>query len=166
MLELVPKAAIARKPTDAEWMTLQDKLSKTYADRLATFVLLDDVVNLVKEAKNELIADGVLRDRPDLLSLSPNALESAYQSARELIGFAKPTFFNRINGVIEQKYNDLFKKRIKTLDWELFDKAVGVANSSAIEALMQLVRDQKRLARAERRRLASLARRLGEAVRR
>lgn len=147
IFDLVPKGAIARRPSQAERKSLEDRLNQTYGNRLANFVLLDDVTDLVNDAKRKLVADGVLRDRPDLLAPAPGPIEEAYRSARELIGFARPTFYTRVNDRVDAERDRLFKARVKTLNWELFDRAVGDATWAAIDALIRQARDQKRLLR-------------------
>jgi Cu(I)/Ag(I) efflux system membrane protein CusA/SilA len=147
LLARVEPAAVPRKPTSAEREALVEALAKTYGDRLAVRVLPDDVTRLVDDAAKRLIDLGALRDRPDLLTPTPALLERATASARDVLGFAKPTLFTRIAEHLEADHTHRLKERAKTLNWELFDRAVGAADWAALEGLTKLGRDRKLIAR-------------------
>jgi Cu(I)/Ag(I) efflux system membrane protein CusA/SilA len=147
LLTRVGPSAVARRPTPAEREALVDELAKTYRNRLAVQVLPDDVTGLVGEAAPRLIRLGVLRNRPDLLAPRPDLLEQAAESVRDVLGFGKPTLFTRIAERLEAEHTDRLKARMKSLNWELFDRAVGAADWAALEELMKLTRDRKLQAR-------------------
>jgi Cu(I)/Ag(I) efflux system membrane protein CusA/SilA len=147
LLGRVEPTAVARKPTPAERAALVESLSKTYGDRLAVQVLPDDVTQLINDAKLRLIDLGVLRDRPDLLTPPPAFLERAAATAGDVLGFAKPTLFTRIAEQLDAGHTHRLKERMKSLNWELFDRAVGAANWAALEELTKLGRDRKLVAR-------------------
>jgi Cu(I)/Ag(I) efflux system membrane protein CusA/SilA len=135
LLTRVKPAAVARKPTPAERGALVESLAKTYADRLAVQVLPDDVTGLVNEAAKRLIELGVLRARTDLLTPSPSPLERAALAAGDVLGLAKPTLFSRIADQLAAGHEHRLKERMKSLNWELFDRAVGAVNWAALEEL-------------------------------
>ena len=143
LLGRVEPAAVARKPTPAEREALIDALAKTYGDRLAVQVLPDDVTELVNDAARRLIALGVLRDRPDLLAPPPTPLERAAEAAGDVLGFAKPTLFTPDRRAPRADHEHRLEERIKSLNWELFDRAVGAANWTALEELSKLGTDRK-----------------------
>jgi copper/silver efflux system protein len=139
----VEPAAVVRKPTPAERDALVESLSATHADRLAVRVLSDDVAGLVNDASRRLVEIGVFRNRPDLLSPPAALLERAVTSAGDVLGFAKPTLFTRITEHLEADHTHRLKERMKSLNWELFDRAVGAADWAALEELLKLGRDRK-----------------------
>ena len=143
LLGRVDPAAIARKPTTAERQALIEPLAIVYGARLATEVLPDDVSELVGDAARRLVALGVLRDRPDLLSPSPKPLERAVEAAGDMLGFAQPTLFTRLADHLIADHEHRLKARIKALNWELFDRAVGAATWSALDELTKLGKDRK-----------------------
>ncbi len=143
----IAPAAVTRRPTSAERAALIESLSKTYAERLAVHVLPDDVVGLVNEAAKRLIDLKLLRDRPNLLAPPPAVWEQAVESAGDLLGFGKPTLYTRIAEHVESDRTRRLTERIKTLNWELFDRAVGAADWSALQELSKLGRDHKLVAR-------------------
>ena len=147
LLSRVEPSAVARKPTSAEREALIESLAMIYGDRLAVQVLPDDVIQLVNDAAKRLIDLGVLRDRPDLLTPHPSLLDRATASVGDVLGFAKPTLFTRIAEHLDADHAHRLEERMKSLNWELFDRAVGAANWSAIEELSKLASDRKLAAR-------------------
>jgi Cu(I)/Ag(I) efflux system membrane protein CusA/SilA len=146
LLGRVDPAAVARKPTAAERDAMIASLSKTYGDRLAVQVLADDVTSLIVDARKQLVELGVLRERAHLLTPAPAFHERMTEAARDLVGLKKSTLFTRITDRLEAGHTQLLKAHVSSLNWELFDRAVSVANSAAAEELMKLGRDRKLVA--------------------
>ncbi len=143
LLGRVAPASVVRKPTPAEREALIAPLAQTYGDRLAVQVLPDDVSELVKDAARRLVALGVLRDGPELLSPPPSPLEQATEVAGDVLGFAKPTLFTRLSDHLVANHEHRLQERTKALNWELFDSAVGAATWTALEELSTLGKDRK-----------------------
>jgi copper/silver efflux system protein len=143
LLARVRPRAVLRRPTAAERGAVIDALAQTYGDRFATAVLPDDVDGLVQDAKRRLVALGVLRDRPDLLTPAPPPLEWAADSAGELLGFSRPTLSGRIADALAAGHTRRLKGRMKSLNWELFDRAVGITTWSALDELTRLGHHRK-----------------------
>jgi Cu(I)/Ag(I) efflux system membrane protein CusA/SilA len=131
----VEPSAIARKPTPAERGSLIKELSITYSDRLALSPLPDDVERLVREAARRLVAQGLLRDLPTLFNPNSTRLERAVELGEELIGLPRPTLFARISDHLAEVHQLQLETRTKSLNWELFDRAVGVATGTALGEL-------------------------------
>ena len=119
-----------------------ESLSKTHGERLAIHVLADDVNEVIREAARRLVDLGVLRDRPDLLTPPPAPLDQAAEFAGDVLGFARPTLFSRIADHLSAEHERRLKEKIKSLNWELFDRAVGAVNWAALEELTKLARDR------------------------
>jgi len=147
LLARVEPSSVARKPTAAERAAVIEQSAKTYGGRLAVQVLADDVTGLINDASKGLVKLGVLRDRPDLLTPPPAPLERAAEAVGDLLGFAKPTLYTRVTERVEAAHTRRIKARVKSLNWELFDRAVGAADWSALEELAKLGRDRKLAAR-------------------
>ena len=143
LLGRVRRAAVARKLTAEERASLMESLANPYGDRLAVHVLPDDVSSLVRDAARRLVDLGVLRDRPDLLSPAPNVLEQAAEAAGDLLGFVKPTLFTRLADYLIKAHERRLTERVKSLNWEIFDRTVGTTNWVAIDELSKLGRDRK-----------------------
>jgi Cu(I)/Ag(I) efflux system membrane protein CusA/SilA len=135
LLDRVDPGTILRHPTDAERNVVIGPLTKAYGDRLATDVLADDVNTLIQQAARRLESLGVLRDGPDVLTPAPSRLERAAAAAGEVLGFSRPTLFTRIADHLADQHTRRLEERMKSLNWELFDRAVGTATWTALEEL-------------------------------
>ena len=147
LLARVDPSAVARKPTAAEREAVIALLAKTYGERLAVQVLSDDVSGLVNKASKRLIELGILRNLSDLLTPPPALLERTLASLRDVMGFANPTLFTRITEHLEADSTRRLKERMKPLNWDLFDRAVGASNWAALEELTRLGQARKLIAR-------------------
>jgi copper/silver efflux system protein len=142
LLVRVEGSAVTRRPTGAELEALVVPLVKNYGDRLAVEPLPDDVGDLVRDAARGLVAAGVLRDRPDLLSPPSTALERASEIAGDVLGFPKPTLFGRIADHLVAQQDRRLEERTRRINWELFNRAVAIATETAIEELTMLAGDR------------------------
>jgi Cu(I)/Ag(I) efflux system membrane protein CusA/SilA len=125
---------------------LVQALAPAYGERLATEPLFDDVSALVKEASNRLTEQGVLENRPDLLSPPPGPLEQARETVGQVFGELPADLFTRVTDRIVGAHELRLKERTRQLDWELFDRAVNITNWAAIEELLRIARERKMLA--------------------
>jgi copper/silver efflux system protein len=143
----VEPRAVVRKLQTGERETLIASLAAVYGERLSVQVLPDDVAKLLDDAKTKLIALGTLGDRPDLLTPPPAYLERAALAVGDVLGFAKPTLFTRISDRLGDELERRLEEKVKSLNWEIFDRAVGTTNRAAIDVIIRLSRDRKLVAR-------------------
>jgi Cu(I)/Ag(I) efflux system membrane protein CusA/SilA len=142
LLGRVGRASVARKLTTAERDPLIESLAKSHGERLAVHVLADDVNDLIREAARRLVELGVIVDRPDLLAPPPAPLERASEVASELLGFTRPTLLTRIADHLSTRHDRRLEHKVKALNWELFDRAVGAVNRAAAQEVTKLARDR------------------------
>ena len=147
LLQRVAREAVVRKLAPPEREALINDLSKKYSDHLAVQVLHDDVSVLIDDASKRLFELGILHNRPDLLAPPPAPLEQAAEAVGDVLGYPKPTLFSRITEHLEAHRTRRLKERMKSLNWELFDRAVIVANETALQELTEHVRSRKLLTR-------------------
>jgi copper/silver efflux system protein len=143
----VRASSVARKPTAAERAAVADSLAKVYGDRLTVQVLPDDVTELVNDASKRLIDLRILKDRPDLLAPTPSPVERVVEAAGEVVGFGKSTLSGRITEHLVSEHERRIKAYVTTINWEIFDRAVGATDWTAIDELLKLARDRKLTAR-------------------
>jgi Cu(I)/Ag(I) efflux system membrane protein CusA/SilA len=146
LLRRVEPAAVARKPTSAERESLIEMLSSALGERLAVEVLPDDATDLINRAATQLVELGVLRARPGLLTPRATLLQRTVEAAGELLGFARSTLVSRIAEDLASSHTPRLKERVKSLNWELFDRAVGATNWAALGELVKLGREHKLVA--------------------
>lgn len=137
-----------RRPLNPQYRSaLVEALAPTYAERLATEPLFDDVSGLVKEASNRLVEQGVLEARTDLLSPFSGLVEVARETVGQVFGELPADLFTRMTDRIVAAHAQKLKERMRHLNWELFDRAVNITNWAAIEEFVRLGRERKSLAR-------------------
>jgi Cu(I)/Ag(I) efflux system membrane protein CusA/SilA len=143
MVGSVAPAAVVRQITPDERESLVESLAQTYGDRLAVAVLPDDVSRLIDDVGKRLIQLGVLSDHALLTARPAGLLERGAAAAAEALGFARSSVLARISGRLSGERSRRLAERVKSLNWELFDRAVGAANWAAIEELLKLGRQRK-----------------------
>ena len=137
LLARVEPAAVARKLHAAERDGADRISGETYGDRLAVHVLADDVARLLDDAATRLIELGVLRDRPDLLTPQPGCSSGLPTSPAICSASPGRRSFSRIADQLSRSARRRLKEKVKSLNWELFDRAVGATNLAAIEELIE-----------------------------
>ncbi len=135
LLDRVDPRAILHHLTDADREDVLEPLTKAYGDRLATHVLPDDVSGFVHDAARRLVSLGVLHDQPDLLAPPASPLDQAVEVAGDVIGFTRSTLFTRIADHLVSEHSRRLEERVKSLNWELFDRAVSTTTWAALEEL-------------------------------
>ena len=144
LLGRVEPSAVARKPTPAE---------REGADRGPG----EDVrrpARVSRSCPTTCIGTGPRRSRGGSSSWASSATgptcsarrrrpwSSAAEAAGDVLGFAKPTLFTRIAEHLAAEHARRLKERMKSLNWELFDRAVGAANWAALDELTKLGRER------------------------
>ena len=137
LIARVEPSAVSRKLEASERSAFLESLAGVYGERLAAHVFADDVVRLLDDARTSLIKLGVFHDRPDLLTPKPPLLERAALEAGDLLGLARPSFAARIAEQLGELHERRLKEKVQSLNWEIFDRAVGATNAAAIEAIMK-----------------------------
>ena len=147
LLGRIDPGAVSRALTPGDRSALVEALAPTYADRLATEPLFDDVSGLIKDASNRLVEQGILEPRPDLLSPSPGRIEQAREAVGQILGERPTDLVTRVTDRIVEAQERKLKERMRQVNWELFDRAVNITNWAAIEEHVRLGRERRTLAR-------------------
>ncbi|QEH38092.1 Cation efflux system protein CusA [Aquisphaera giovannonii] len=143
LLRRVDPRAVRRTPDAPARAAIAEALAPSYADRLATEPLRDDVSGLIKEASGRLVELGLLEARPDLLSPAPGAWERARDAAWQLLGEPPASLDDRITDRVAEAHARRLRERVGRLNWELFDRGVDIINRAAVEELTRLAGDPK-----------------------
>ncbi|MGE3819634.1 MAG: efflux RND transporter permease subunit, partial [Isosphaeraceae bacterium] len=142
ILERVDPSAHRRALTPAERASLIEELASPHGDRLALEPRRDDVADLLKEASGRLVGLGALADRTDLLAPPPDRWERLADWGGEFLGLPKSTLTSRVTDRLIEAHEERSRARVRMVDWELFDLAVGVATRTALEELGRLAADR------------------------
>jgi Cu(I)/Ag(I) efflux system membrane protein CusA/SilA len=143
LLNRVDPTLVRRMPTPPEREALSRELGAHHGERLTLEPRFDDVTALVKDASKRLVALGVLDDRSDLLAPPPSRWEHASDLAGEILGKGRETLFTRITDRVVRTHEEKLRGRMKSLNWELFDRAVTAGTEAAVDELVRRAEAKK-----------------------
>ncbi|MBP7747439.1 MAG: efflux RND transporter permease subunit [Phycisphaerae bacterium] len=119
------KGALRRAATDAELNPLVARLADTHGRLLVEVPRREELTKLIEAATDGLDALGVVQRTPELLLLpaSPwRAIEDALLTALER---PAATLSSKLFASFEKRLEAEWVQRVKTLNWELEDRAAG-----------------------------------------
>jgi copper/silver efflux system protein len=96
----------------------------------------EEVDRLLADLRDDLIARGIVQKRDDLLLDHDTALTGVATFVRRAMGSDPPDFAQRVRDALERKHGELVLARLKTLDWELFDRAPALLNDFLLDRLV------------------------------
>jgi Cu(I)/Ag(I) efflux system membrane protein CusA/SilA len=120
-------------PSDVDRVAGQ--LEKDFAAILTAGSGQADVNRLVQRIAEKLAAENKIEQTPDLLTADFHPLYDAYLGVMSVMGVERPTLFTQMLDFIERRRDAHWRGRVRTLDYELFDQAVGAYDWYAIEEL-------------------------------
>jgi Cu(I)/Ag(I) efflux system membrane protein CusA/SilA len=134
-----------RQAGDLHWPTgvdeekhldgLTDRLAKRYGAWLARSPALEDVSHLGRDVAGDLKRIRALDDPARALSLHGSRIQQLYYQTADFLGMELKTFAGEVLQAVSAKRTSLWRERVKTIDWELFDRGVEAYTWLAIEEL-------------------------------
>ncbi|MBI3269290.1 MAG: efflux RND transporter permease subunit, partial [Planctomycetes bacterium] len=147
-----PKGAVLKAPGAAEREAIVGAVNPAVALRLARLPRQEEVGATVEQIAKRLDAAGCVRRSPDLLAIVETPAEAVLADVGEVLGRRRTTFQERQLDALEAERGGLWAERVRTLNWELFDRA-GPAVSGA---LVDSIRAQGKLKEASEAELADV----------
>ena len=138
---------LARVLNPEERDSLLNELTSEFGTRLAVQVLEDDVRQLTGVLLARFTEMGMFLQGTSVRERSPNFLEFGVEAIGDFLGVHKETPLEKLVEQIQLQHDKLLKAKIKEIDWELFDRAVGTLNDAALESITNLARDRQILQR-------------------
>ena len=131
---------LRRPPTPSELDELLAELEDQFGEPLATAVLPDDVAAAVHLATSRLRDLGVLEEGETELP-QPGLAQRVRQTLVDLLRpqTASPS---GLAAALTARSEELLDARIRTLNWQLFDRAVEVASARVVEEIIRLARNR------------------------
>jgi Cu(I)/Ag(I) efflux system membrane protein CusA/SilA len=134
LLAHIRRRALLREPTDAERDELLQAAHK-HGLLLAQNPRQEEADKLLGLLRTQLINRGIAADRDDLLLDTPNLPTQALHFLERAVGRQPANFAERILAKLESRRDELWRERIKTLNWELFDHGKLIINDLLLDAL-------------------------------
>jgi Cu(I)/Ag(I) efflux system membrane protein CusA/SilA len=128
------KPALLREPTPGDFDQLLPDLRR-HGVLLAQVPRQEELDKLLAALRQRLVSRGIAADRDDLLLDQPGALTTGLHFVQRVIGSEPPNFSERTLQDLEAKRDELWRARVKTLNWELFDYAKVAATDLLLDSL-------------------------------
>ncbi len=119
----------------SETDSLAQELVREFGPILAAGPAQEDVNRLIQGIAEKLSTVGGVEFNQELLELNLDPARRIWQTLAEQLGVARPTLFTEMLSIIHGRRDHLWKKRVASLDHEIFDLAAGTFNWFAIEEL-------------------------------
>jgi copper/silver efflux system protein len=120
------------------------------ARRLALSPAEEVVARVQKRAIDALTARGLVRDPSAALEVHESRWQKAWSGVREAFGRDRPTLAAATLGALETERTRLWRERVATTNWELFDRGTEAFTWFALEESVKAAQAKGSLAGAER----------------
>ncbi|RIK72255.1 MAG: hypothetical protein DCC67_19510, partial [Planctomycetota bacterium] len=129
---------LTRGAEEGEVARIAGDLDPRYGELLAAGPDLVTATKLVQDVAANLVERGAAESRADLLVLPRSAVGEAAANLQELLGNKRDTFFTRVHDDLQRRYDEAWRQRTRTLNWELADIASAALVRLATEELREL----------------------------
>lgn len=125
-------------------------LSIELAPWLATAPALEDVELLVRRVAKRGEEMGWVADSVRALELKQGLADQAFEALKEALGVTRTTLSGYMLDRVVRHHNDLWRERVRQVNWELFDHGVAAYTSFAVEELASAARQHELTSSAPR----------------
>jgi Cu(I)/Ag(I) efflux system membrane protein CusA/SilA len=132
---------LLRPVSSDERLQFAEELAPAFGSRLVETPDLVLVTGLASDVSNRLVEIGVAEAQANLLVFDPSPTGRLVGALAEVMGAEPRTFFTRLLAAIEDERGRRFREFTTTLNWELFDHAVGAYCWHVLEALVEAARE-------------------------
>ncbi len=142
------KKRLKQEPGEADWAALEARLAERYGPQFDEWVLLEDVMRLTQRLVDFLAQNNAVDPSGDLLVVPEGLLDPVLDPLRSVAGVDKPGLFEKFRRRLEECQEELMKRRIKHLNWEIQDRAPGVLAGFLVEEAVATAKTQGKMARS------------------
>jgi Cu(I)/Ag(I) efflux system membrane protein CusA/SilA len=128
------RSALLKRPGDAEIHSVIASVKK-HATLIAQLPRQEEVDALLLALRVELVKDGFIADRNDLLVDAPNAINNTIDFICRAVGSERASLSERVMRHLEKHRDELWAQRTKELNWELFDYGKVAINDILFDVL-------------------------------
>lgn len=133
---LIQKAALTHAPSDAQRDAILAAATAAHGAHLVEVPRQEEVDKLLTTLRAALVKENLLTDRADLLMDAPSLWNDATKFVSRAMGFEPENFSQRLRTQIEQKRDELWQARVKTLNWELFDHGTDLITTLLTDSIV------------------------------
>jgi copper/silver efflux system protein len=121
-----------------------------YGRWLAESPALEDVTHLSQDVATKLAEVGAVKDVVSALELKQSFVSSLANGFRDFVGGEHKTLAGELLVATENKRTELWRERVQTVNWELFDRGTEIYTWNAIEELVKAANARGWLVKAPR----------------
>lgn len=120
----------------AEVDRITEKLIPKYAHWLAEAPSLEDVTQLTHDVASALAERGAIPDALAALELKPSPVEATTTAIDEFFTGKTKSFASELLAAVERQRTQFWRDRVKSINWELFDRGTEIFTWYAIEEVV------------------------------
>ncbi len=147
LMSRIDAKAFKRALSGEEKQQLVHNLGAEYGDPISVQILAEDVRALSQAILTQLTQLGVLPAQADLLKSHSSLLDQGQQMVGELFGLPRVSQTDWLVEQLQAQHERRLEERVSSINWEIFDTAVGATNWAALETLLKLARDREWIGR-------------------
>ncbi|HQU46825.1 MAG TPA: efflux RND transporter permease subunit, partial [Pirellulales bacterium] len=140
--------ALPQPPMEALVDELTPTLTPKYGHWLAKNPSLEDVTMLSQDVARSLKERGLIDGEAEALDLRDSRFRTVTSAVAEALGGEHRTFAGELLAAVERRRMDLWRDRVKHVNWELFDEGVREFCWYALEETVQAAKNAGQLAGA------------------
>jgi len=141
------KNALKTRPTAGQIDQMADPLVKDHGLSLVEVPRQDEMTRLVTAATQVLVQAGAADPSPELLVTPDTAWNSFRDSVAAVTGGEKTTVLTELFDRFQKRLDKQWRQRVRTLNWELEDKAFDVMVWNLLNGLRTSAKSNQLLAR-------------------
>lgn len=122
-----------RSKRDSQIEGISRDLAAEYGPWLARSPSREEVGRLARDVARRLNESGVLDDPASALKLHSSGIHRVLDQSRELLGMESRSMAGELLDLVNQRRAQLWRDRVKSINWELFDRGVQVYTRLALE---------------------------------
>jgi Cu(I)/Ag(I) efflux system membrane protein CusA/SilA len=120
---LKEQGSLARDYSQGDIALIVSGFDPKLAQRLASSVEVEDVVELSRHARIKLQASGLIPAEGDVFGYRPGYGSRALETLRTALGGTKETFFTRLQALLQEESRRLWLSHVKELDQDMVPRA-------------------------------------------
>ncbi len=144
---LKKKGVLPRPLDEPRWAVAEERLAAEFAPKFAEWILLEDVTRAANLVAKVLASSEAMEGRPDLFVKPPTFFSSFVEPFQVVTGQKETSLFEDLREVLESQCSRLARDKIRSLNWELEDRAPEVITRLLVTAAVARAHSEKILVR-------------------
>jgi Cu(I)/Ag(I) efflux system membrane protein CusA/SilA len=136
-LQRLQQAGSLHGAIDQQVDALTHQLTLEFGPWLAKNPVLEDITRLTRDVTDRLHDVRALDDPADALAVRESLPLQVLHQTTEFLGAEPKTFAGEVLQAVKARRTDLWRERVRKIDWELFDRGIEAYTWLALEELVK-----------------------------